>query len=124
VPDIKKISKQLGLPSAGKWSGHNFSWSVRGGHAGGNVVDKVRKAAEAAGWKKGSHHSGGNADGSVVGSGNEMVSPEGHKLSVWSSYGATKDSNSFGINLTLNPHAESKQYNLDSTRRLLEATWK
>lgn len=102
--EFKKLARLLSLPSGGKLMGDTWTWSKRGGHAGSKVVSRVLAQAKLAGWQA-TDASGASPDGSVIRHGTAYVSPEGHRLSADSSYGATKDYNTFSISLTLAPSA-------------------
>lgn len=97
--EFKKLAKQLKLPANGDFYGSSYSWHKRHGHAGRNTLSRVWEAAEAAGWKPEAATYDNTPDGSRVGRGDTLVSPEGHVLRISSSYGATAYDNSFSINI-------------------------
>lgn len=98
-PEVKRVLKQLKVPSGGDYYAldGNWSWQKKSGHAGAKVISRVIQAAEAAGWTRGEQQQHGIPDGSVMGSSNEMHSPEGHKLSWYQSYGSTSYDNWFEL---------------------------
>lgn len=80
--------------------GHH-SWDQNRGHAGATYLSGIRKRAAALGFKNAESKSGGSADGYVTNNSNDMVHPDGHTLSTYSSYGATSDYNRFSARLKM-----------------------
>lgn len=111
---FQKLAKQLKLPPGGHFYGKSWSWDKHHGHAGAKILDRVREAAQMAGWQSDPVTDHGSPDGSVVGRGRGLVSPEGHVLMTRSSYGATAYDNTFSINLKLmeSPVKENKTMKL------------
>ena len=102
--EFKKILKLLKVPSAAcisAFPGDQISatWSKSGGHAGSKVLQRVREAARAAGFKVASEGTHGTPDGSHMGSGNELVK-DGVTVGCASSYGVTAFENHFYIHVT------------------------
>lgn len=98
--DIKKLVRLLKLPPGDIDSG-SYYWSKRGGYAGKKTISNAWEAATALGWKPGKRTPLDSPDGSMMGSGRSLVSPDGATLEVDSMYGETKTSNRYTISLTL-----------------------
>lgn len=100
VDPANALIRLLKLPSGTRRYGDTISWSKAGGHAGETVIRRVVAALEA-GWQKGPRQNMDSPDGATIGSGSKYHDDMNNELTVRSSYGATKSSNHYSIDVKL-----------------------
>ena len=93
-----KIAKQLGL-APDNWSSNHSSWKKDGGHAGKNKLHTIENKAKKLGFVHKTSSDNSSPDGSVIGGGNVLHHPDGHELTLSSSYGATAHDNYYHASL-------------------------
>ena len=95
-----------------------LEWRKESGYAGEKTIERMRKQAEDAGWKRGREMDDAHPDGSWVARGDVYVSPDGQiEMSYYSHYGATSYDNSFSITFKMVGGAVNESDEEDSFTR-------
>jgi hypothetical protein len=93
-----KLLKRV-MPTGSKVHEDGAEWYKRGGHAGTQMVHRLRERATAAGFATPTVEHTGSPDGSVIGHTQALVHPDGWVLTSYMSYGNTAYDNSFGATI-------------------------
>lgn len=91
------------MPSGTHVHDKGASWASYGGYRGQKQISTSLKKLMAMGFERKAFSPSNSPDGNVVGSGTHYAHPDGHRLTVGSSYGSTASSNRFYMDLIKAP---------------------
>ena len=99
VQDIQFFAKKI-MPATTEVYETQACWSKRHGHAGSNMIEKMREKAAKLGFVAQKESSSLSPDGYHANYADTIVHPDGHTIRFWSHYGVTAWENSFSATFT------------------------